>query len=84
MSSDLIFPSSSPPTRNTLKLTFPERYQSYEADDTDNEASPEGKDKDPPPSKSGTLQASFWQQLTSTLVPQYFLLRSGLPPALTI
>ena len=61
MSSDLEFPTSSPTTVNALKTTIPKRYQSYEAEETDDELSPNRKDKDPPRSKSGIFRASFWQ-----------------------
>ena len=78
MSSDLDFPTSSPTTVKTLKLSFPKRYQSHEAEETDDESSLNRTDRDPPKSMSQTLQVSFWLKLTSILVS---LTLTVLPPA---
>jgi hypothetical protein len=59
MSSDLIFPSSSPTAADALKIPFPKRYQSFEAKETDDESSPNRRVKSSPESKSGTSQASL-------------------------
>jgi len=56
MNSDLIFPSSS---ADALKISFPKICQSFEAEETDDELSPNRRDKGTPRSKSRTSQASL-------------------------
>jgi hypothetical protein len=52
MDSDLIYPSNPTPLP-ALKIPFPRRFQSYEVNETDNEASPDMRDEGTSTGKSG-------------------------------
>ncbi len=75
MNSDSIFPSSSPTAADAFNIPFPKRYQSFEAEETDNKSYPNRGDKDTPRSKSGTSQVS----LAATDINSH---PAELPPAL--
>jgi hypothetical protein len=59
MGSDSIYPTSSPAAGDTLKIPFPKRFLFHEVDETDSEASPDGRDRDKSRSKFGKPSGQF-------------------------
>src|SRR5712691_4278111 len=75
MNSDSIFPSSLPTAADAFNIPFPKRYQSFEAEETNDKSYPNRGDKGISRSKSGTSQIS----LAATDINSH---HAELPPAL--